>query len=222
MYPVLRCRPFLALTLVSVLTGCSTPPPKPVAPSSFTVQRVKPQLKKPGPSYVVLLPSPDGTVGKVMIAGQRGQQLLDLAEQGAWLDGNATPFNLSKSTIDRDFSAALEARPRFPEHFLFYFEAGGTVLTAESKAVLKQLLERARSFPTLDISVVGHTDTRGRSDVNEVLGLNRAKFIALEIQRLGVKNMAIAVESSGERNPMVPTPDETTEQRNRRVTVTLR
>jgi outer membrane protein OmpA-like peptidoglycan-associated protein len=189
------------LILVALLAGCASQRP---------------------PSYVVLLPSPDGSVGQVIITGQRGQQVLTEAQQGTWLDGGGAPFTIARTTIDSDFDAALAARPLIPERFLLYFDVGGTVLTTESRAVLKQLLERARSFPALDISVVGHTDTLGRSSVNDALALRRARYIAGELKRLDAKDMSIAVESHGKRNLLVPTPDETAEQRNRRVEVTLR
>jgi peptidoglycan-associated lipoprotein len=200
MRPITGAPLALGLILIALLGGCSSPRP---------------------PSYVVLLTSPDGTVGRVMVTGQRGEQVLTQAQQGTWLDGSDTPFTVAKATIDRDFNAALAARPPIPERFLLYFEVGGTVLTTESKAELKRLLERARSFPALDISVVGHTDTLGRSAINDALALRRAKFIAGELQRLDAKDMTIAVESHGKRNLLVPTPDETAEQRNRRVEVTL-
>jgi outer membrane protein OmpA-like peptidoglycan-associated protein len=157
-----------------------------------------------------------------MVTGPRGQQVLTQAQQGTWLDGSGAAFTLDKTAINSDFDAALAARPLIPERFLLYFEVGGTVLTAESRTVLRQLLERARSFPALDISVVGHTDTLGRSSINDALALRRARFIAGELKRLDAKDMTIAVESYGKRNLLVQTPDETPEQRNRRVEVTLR
>ncbi len=225
--PIPGSLPGIGLLLAAFFTGCSSQLPIPDIPSSFNVRSEEPRPEKPQPvrhppSYVVLLTSPDGTVGRVMVTGQRGEQVLTQAQQGAWLDGSGTPFTLDKAAIERDFNAALAARPPIPEHFLLYFEIGGTVLTTESKAVMKRLLDRARLFPTLDISVVGHTDTLGKSEANEALALSRARLIASELQRLDVRNMAVVVESHGERNLLVPTADETPEQRNRRVAVTLR
>ena len=214
--------PGMGLMLLALMTGCSSQLPTPVVPSSFTLRPDDPPPKKPPSSYVVLLPSPDGSVGRVMVTGKRGEQVLTRAQQGTWLDGSGTPFTVDKAAIDRDFNAALTARPPIPEHFQLYFELGGTILTPESRVVLARLLERARSFPTLDISVVGHTDTLGKSETNEALALSRARLIASELQRLDVRNMAVVVESHGERNLLVPTPDDTPELRNRRVAVTLR
>ncbi len=62
-------------------------------------------------NYAVLLPSPDGSVGKVVVQGQRGEQLLNKARQGALLDGSAPPFEVSSEQLQRDFGAAMAARP---------------------------------------------------------------------------------------------------------------
>jgi adhesin transport system outer membrane protein len=176
-----------------------------------------------GPSsYVVLMPSPDGTVGKVLVRGKDGQQLLTQAQTGADLDGSKAPFAVKIEDLWRDFGPALSARPAMPEQFLLYFEVGGTELTLESKALLPQILERARSRRSLDMSVIGHTDTQGAADANEALALQRATGIAQQLRQLGLADAVIAVESHGERNLLVPTPDDTPEPRNRRVEITLR
>lgn len=197
-----------ALTLAALLAGCASPPP------------TQPP-KGPG-SYVVLLPSPDGSVGQVVVQGQGGEQVLTQARQGAALDGSTLPFTVSQEQLQRDFGAALAARPALPEQFLLYFETGGAELTAQSKALLPQILERTRARTALDMSVIGHTDTVGRADVNEALALRRANAIAGQLRQLGLQNAVLTVESHGKRNLLVATPDETPEPRNRRVEITLR
>lgn len=173
-------------------------------------------------SYVALLPSPDGSLGKVVVQGQRGEQLLTRAQQGALLDGSKPPFDVSNEQLQRDFGAAMRARPALPEQFLLYFETGGAELTAESQALLQRIVERAKARPTVDMSVIGHSDTQGAADANEALALNRANAIADQLRTLGLGKTLMAIESHGERNLLVPTPDETAEPRNRRVEITLR
>ena len=173
-------------------------------------------------SYVVLLPSPDGSVGRIVVQNQRGEQVLTQAQQGGLLDGSAPPFEVKKEQLERDFGAALAARPPLPEQFLLYFESGSTTLTAASKATLPRIMERVRARTTLDMSVTGHTDTMGKAIANEALGLQRASIIAQQIRQIGPKDIVLAVESDGERNLLVATPDETDESRNRRVEITLR
>lgn len=173
-------------------------------------------------SYVVLLPSPDGTVGKVVVQGKAGEQLLTEGQTGTKLDGSTPPFAVKTEDLERDFGAAIAARPALPEQFLLYFEVGGSELTAESKALLPQILERARSRKSLDLSVIGHSDTQGAADANEELARKRATAIAEQLRELGLTEAVISVESHGERNLLVQTPDDTPEPRNRRVEITLR
>ena len=173
-------------------------------------------------SYVVLLPSPDNSVGRVVVQGDRGEQVLAQAQQGALLDGSAPPFDVNKAQVERDFGAAMAARPPLPESFTLYFQRGSTELTAASKAVMPRIKELAKARKALDITVVGHTDTLGTTESNEVLGLRRANAIARQMQQLGLKNMAIVVESNGARNLLVATPKNTDEPRNRRAEITVR
>jgi len=156
------------------------------------------------------------------VQGPRGEQVLTRAQQGTLLDGSKPPFDVSNEQLQRDFGAAMQARPAMPEQFLLYFETGGSELTAESKSLLQRIVERARSRSSVDMSVIGHSDTQGAADANEALALKRASAIAEQLRSLGLGNTLMAIESHGERNLLVPTPDETAEPRNRRVEVTLR
>ncbi|MDP1999022.1 MAG: OmpA family protein, partial [Rhodoferax sp.] len=152
----------------------------------------------------------------------RGAQVLKEAQTGTAIDGGAAPFAVSAEQLQRDFGAALAARPPLPEQFLLYFMAGGSELTPESKALLPRILERARARLALDMSVIGHSDTQGKAEANEALALKRAGAIAQHLRQLGLQDAVISVESHGERNLLVATPDETAEPRNRRVEITLR
>ena len=173
-------------------------------------------------SYVALVPSPDGSVGKVWVKGKHGEQLLTRARQGALLDGSKPPFDVSDEQLQRDFGAAMRARPAMPEHFLLYFETGGSELTAESKAMLQRIVQSALARTSVDVSVIGHSDTQGAADANATLSLERATFVAAQLRALGLAETAMAIESHGERNLLVPTADDTAEPRNRRVEITLR
>jgi adhesin transport system outer membrane protein len=199
----------LALTAVAaaLLGACTTPPPPPPPPPK---------------SYVTLLPSPDGSIGKVVVQGQRGEQVLTQAQQGVFLDGSTPAFAVSAEQLKRDFGAAMTARPALPEQFLLYFEQGGAQLTAESKSLLARIVERAQARQAVDMSVIGHSDTQGAANANEALALKRATAIAEQLRGLGLKDTVMVIESHGERNLLVPTPDDTAEPRNRRVEITLR
>ena len=173
-------------------------------------------------SYVVLLESPDGTTGQVLVKGSKGEQLINKARRGALLDGSTPPAPVDDATLKKDFGDAMGARPALPEHFLLYFESGGTSLTAESTAMLEKIIEVSVKRPAVDMSVIGHTDTPGKAELNEALALKRANATADLLKGKGLKVHALSVESHGERNLLIPTPDDTPEPRNRRVEISIR
>jgi outer membrane protein OmpA-like peptidoglycan-associated protein len=196
----------MAMLTAALLAGCAAPPPVP--PKNM--------------SYVALLTSPDGSVGKVLVRGSKGEQLIDQSHFAALLDGSAAAAPVDEATLQRDCGEAMAARPELPEHFILYFESGGTRLTAESLAQVPQILASAERRATADMSVIGHSDTVGRAEINEALSLKRAQTVADLMKSQGLHVEALSVESHGKRNLLIPTPDETPEPRNRRVEISIR
>ncbi len=196
--------------VVVLVAGCAAPPPAP-----------KMDAQKPV-SYVVLLDNADGSVGAVTVTGAKGTVQVERMAQGALLDGSGKAFAVEESRIRGDFGAAMAARPTEPVTFLLYFESGGSQLTAESQALIPKVLAAAKGRSVPDVSVIGHTDTEGTADINESLGLERAQAIAKLITEAGLAVAHMAIESHGERNLLVKTPDNVAEARNRRVEITLR
>jgi adhesin transport system outer membrane protein len=190
-----------------------------------TVDAIKARfVTKGGPgSYVVLIPSPDGSIGRVTVQGKQGEAVLNKAGQAVSLEGSApAPIEVSDEKVKADFGSAIAARPPVPEQFLFYFKLGSTQLTKESQALLPSVLAKVRARQNLDIWLIGHTDTTGDVKRNDALGLKRAQALAKNFEKLGIKDLTVTIESYGERNLLVATPDNTPEPRNRRGEVTLR
>ncbi len=174
-------------------------------------------------SYVVLLANDDGTTGKVFVSGREGSTLLERHHDGATIGGPAgKTFIVSDDQIAQDFGAAMAASPKKPLSVLFYFETGRVLLTPESKARIPIVLAEISKRPAPDISIVGHTDTVGNDDENDSLGLARARFVAMLFDSITIGTDMITVESHGEKNLLVPTPDDTDEALNRRVEVMVR
>jgi outer membrane protein OmpA-like peptidoglycan-associated protein len=196
-----------AALLAALLSGCATPPPPPAAKNM---------------SYVALLPSPDGSVGKVLVRGRQGEQLIEQSHFGALLDGSTAPALVDEAVLQRDFGEAMAAQPLLPQHFVLYFQSGGTQLTPESQLQLPEIIANAEKRATVDMSIIGHSDTVGKTELNETLSLKRAQTVADLIKSQGLHVEALVVESHGKRNLLIPTPDETPEPRNRRVEITIR
>jgi outer membrane protein OmpA-like peptidoglycan-associated protein len=70
--------------------------------------------------------------------------------------------------------------------------------------------------------VIGHTDTVGSHDDNDVLSLKRASYVKGLLIKLGIAPEQISVAGRGERELLVPTEDGVDEQKNRRVEVNVR
>ncbi len=175
-------------------------------------------------SYVVLLPDADGSVGQVIVSGQKGQQVLTRAGQVAAIDGHELKAELPAPQIDAVFGDARAALPAAPEHVQLYFFSGSTRLTRESETQFSRLVSRLRgpdALPVLAAVVIGHTDTVGSAEDNLVLSAQRAKVVADRLRASGLKFSSLTMESHGKSNPLVPTRDGVDEPRNRRVQITL-
>lgn len=207
----MRFRIWIGL-LVLTVSGCAAPPPPP--------KPVFVPEPKTG-SYVVVLQNDDGSVGTVTVTGAKGTAVINRLAQGALLDGSP-PFAVEESRLRRDFNAVLAAKPVSPQSFLLYFETGGAQLTAASQALIPRVLAAVKGRPAPDVSVIGHTDTEGDAEGNEKLGFVRAQAIAKLLAEAGLVANEVSIESHGERNLLVQTPDNTPEARNRRVEVTVR
>jgi outer membrane protein OmpA-like peptidoglycan-associated protein len=62
----------------------------------------------------------------------------------------------------------------------------------------------------------------GDPEKNQILGQQRANSIAELIKKAGLNAHELTIASHGEQNPLVRTPDNTPEPKNRRVEITVR
>ncbi len=194
------------------IAACASAPPPPAPPAA------------PVPaSYVVLLNNADGSTGQLKVTTRAGDTVLATAGQASRLAGAAgQTFEVKRDKISQDFGAAMAASPVKPVSFLLYFLPGGARLAPESEADVLKILAAVAARPVPDISVIGHTDTSGEALANERLGMERARYVAGLLAGIRLDPRNVTIESHGETNLLVATPDETPEPRNRRVEVTVR
>lgn len=174
-------------------------------------------------SYVVLVQSPDGSTGAILVETARGVTRVNQKQHGVALDGSsASPFAVKQPRFEQDFASALAAQPALPKSYLLYFETGGAELTTQSQAAIKEVLQTLRARGPSAVSVIGHTDTMSGNAWNEQLGLLRARYIAKQLHTNRLQVLKLIVTSHGERNLLIVTPDETPEPKNRRVEISIR
>ncbi|MBF0167005.1 MAG: OmpA family protein [Alphaproteobacteria bacterium] len=174
---------------------------------------------------VVLLPDPDGKVGKVEIITQGGTQILDqpktVSSFSSAKSAPKAPEAISDDKIQSVWGQAMSAMPPPPETFIIYFMSGTSDLTDASEKALPDIIAKMKSRPVLHIVVAGHADAVGSDEANIVVSRDRAKKVRDLLVKAGAPPGAFEVSSHGKRNQLFKTPDGVSEPRNRRVSVTI-
>lgn len=197
------------MLLAALLGACAAPQPQP----------------KPAPTErIVLLPGEDGPPSAVIVTRRDGRAV-ELKQPYA-------AVRVSREVIAAETSSAADVRSRYAtllsvqpprvRSYTLYFEFNRAVLTPESQRDVERVLAEAAVTPAAEIDVIGHTDSRGAAHFNDLLGSVRARRVARMMEERGFDRSRLSVQSRGEREPVVQTPDNTDEPRNRRVEIRLR
>jgi len=192
--------------LALLLAACSTPSTRVVllpqeggAPSAVVVRA------KAGPGAETTLSGPYQRA--TAASGAEGAPQLDQADP---------------AKIQAENRALFEMAPPRPQRYTLYFDAGGTVLTAESQKVLEEVLAAALARSGGDVVITGHTDTVGTGPSNDALSAQRAQQVRQMLAERQFPPARIEAAGRGERDLAVQTADEVDEPRNRRVTIEVR
>jgi OmpA-OmpF porin, OOP family len=173
---------------------------------------------------VVLLPGEDGQVGAVAIAELQRTTILDTPLEAAKIDtkGRVKKDTLSEEDVKRTFAEALAAQPPKALSFILYFFEKSTEIMPSSRATLDALLAEVTKRQAVEVRITGHTDRVGKMKDNDRLSLERAEAIRDVLIQNGLQPNSIRTVGRGEQEPLIPTPDEQPEPRNRRVEVVVR
>ncbi len=177
-------------------------------------------------TLVVLLPEPNGKVGKIDVTNPKGDQALDQAYQSTVVTRPGMPPKdpviMEKAAVDEQFGPAFKIMPEIPVVYSLFFELGTTRLKDYSKALLPDIVKEIAVKKSTDVSVIGHTDKAGTDEASRTLSFTRARQIADVLISMGVDPMILEVGYHGEGNPLIPTSEGIHEGKNRRVDVTIR
>ena len=173
---------------------------------------------------VVLLPEAESKNGAVTVTGRDQTITLDAPLAAAKVNtrGHITPAMVTDLEIRQRFGQALAAEPPEPIHFTLYFDANAAELQSSSQPVLEALLAEVARRTAVEVQITGHTDRVGTVADNDQLSLERAQAVRGILLKYGLRTDFVRTVGRGEREPLVPTPDEQEEPRNRRVEVIVR
>lgn len=199
-------KPCLLASLLLTVGGCA-PQPAP--------QRASERL--------ILLPSASGKPSSIVVTTR--DATVELNTPYAVIDVRGTAIAPGASTpeeVERRYGGLLSAQPRTPRSYTLFFVLGTAEFTPSSKVTFEKTLKEIGAWPGAEVVVIGHTDRLGSQDFNDALGRKRAEIVASRLASAGVSPERIEVVSRGERDPLIPTPDEQPEPRNRRVEIKVR
>jgi len=172
----------------------------------------------------VLLPGRDGKTGALVVDSEGKQQTLNTPYAAARVKnvGSVDGVTSSEAEVKHDFGPALEAQPKRPVSFYLYFLQDTDEFAPESKSLVNQIFAEIARRPAPEIVIIGHTDRVGSMQYNDALSLRRAERCRDELLKLGIPKVRISVAGRGYREPEVPTADQVSEPRNRRVEISVR
>jgi len=200
----MKCANVMVLVLLCVAAGCA---------------------KTPRASFY-LVPDPEGRVGEVTVTNQAGSVTLNKANETAAAIRVDKPFTELRMAmpeeIETKFGDALALVPPPPKGFDIYFHTDSSNVDADSLPMFEQVLAEVRQRDSHDISLNGHTDRTGEADWNMKLSLERANAVKALLVEHGISADYMTIEYYGESKPVVPTEDNVSEPKNRRVEVVVR
>jgi OOP family OmpA-OmpF porin len=130
---------------------------------------------------------------------------------------NGVPSNGAESSAN---SAATQAPPSV--NLTVEFQTGSARLTPQAQETLDQLGKALTSaaLSSYRFRIEGHTDTVGEPKANMSLSEQRAAAVASYLEtKFAVVPQRLETVGKGDTEPLVPTPAQTPEPRNRRVQI---
>lgn len=171
--------------------------------------------------HFVLLPDPSGKVGAISLHTTSSRMTIDQAYASAQADDQGLrQVNQSEAEARARYQQLLDMLPPVPQTFVVRLASGSADQLAPGSAeVLSQVRALLINWPVVpDVDIVGHTDTAGNAAQNDTLSLQRAQAVA---RHLDIPTTRLHIAGRGERQLLVPTPDNTPEPQNRRVEITV-
>lgn len=102
-----------------------------------------------------------------------------------------------------------------------FFDTNSADINDRGRMITRSIAYVATNNPDAHVTVIGKADRVGTQAANMTLSQRRADAVRGALVAAGVPAQRIVMSWTGENNPPVATPDETTERRNRVVDVTV-
>lgn len=130
---------------------------------------------------------------------------MEAATAGTGTEVTQTADNQLKLSIPNDIS----------------FASGKSDIQARLKPILDQFAQGVNQQGSMEVKIVGHTDSTGRDAINNPLSMRRAESARDYLVSRGVAASRISTEGRGSREPIADNATEAGRARNRRIDIYL-
>ena len=94
-------------------------------------------------------------------------------------------------------------------------------MSQQGAATVTEAANVAKSMPNARVTITGYTDTDGAPAYNQQLSVRRADAVKNALVSNGVAPQSINVTGAGEAGLLIDTPDQTKNEKNRRVQIVV-
>jgi OOP family OmpA-OmpF porin len=126
-----------------------------------------------------------------------------------------------ESTQNMSLREPPPAPPPPSKAWMVFFDTNSTTLSQQATMTITEAVNVAKSMPNARVTVTGFTDTDGAPAYNQQLSIRRADAVKNALVTNGVAPQAISVNGTGEAGLLIETPDQTKNEKNRRVQIVV-
>ena len=126
-----------------------------------------------------------------------------------------------ESTQNMSLREPPPAPPPPSKAWMVFFDTNSTTLSQQATMTITEAVNVAKSMPNARVAVTGYTDTDGSPAYNQQLSIRRADAVKNALVSNGIAPQAISVNGTGEAGLLIDTPDQTKNEKNRRVQIVI-
>ncbi|TEW44844.1 OmpA family protein [Psychromonas algicola] len=176
-------------------------------------------MKKTSLLAVVLLLS-GCSFSAVEMVDQATIQKYDLSDpenDGVISARDACPDTFSGANINNN-GCAQETVEKIRRELMINFDSGSAEVKSKYYSEIKDLANFLNQYPTVSVTIEGHTSIVGDARYNKKLSLQRADAIKLLlVNKYGIKNSRVKAIGYGEEKPLLKGDSEYVHAKNRRI-----
>lgn len=129
--------------------------------------------------------------------------------------------NLAQRRVYAPSTLMVSSPNDYMKIYTVRFDLDSAKISDQGRALLREAAMHSRDIGSVQVKIVGHTDTSGTERHNQKLSESRARAVQAEMARSGLPKGFMTMRGAGERELLVLTPDGVQNKFNRRVEITV-